>query len=127
MAIDNSKPGAQTPVTQEQVAHALELRAGGMHWEAVGNAMGLTPNRIRYASDPEWAKMRRERTAERKRVENAVLAGYPPHFADRRIPTEEIDAVLATIPRDTRSLQARLMGDPLPGRSALDRRAGAPC
>lgn len=29
------------------------------------------------------------------------------------------------VPRDTRDLTARLCGDPLPGRSALDQRAGA--
>lgn len=33
-------------------------------------------------------------------------------------------AARAAIPSDTRDLTARLCGDPLPGRSALDRRAG---
>lgn len=31
--------------------------------------------------------------------------------------------ILATVPQDTRSITARLLGDPLPGRSAYDKRA----
>lgn len=38
---------------------------------------------------------------------------------------EELDALIAAIPDDTRNLTARFCGDPLPGRSALDRRASA--
>lgn len=33
---------------------------------------------------------------------------------------------LPPVPEDTRDLTGRLMGDPLPGRSALDRRRGIP-
>lgn len=36
---------------------------------------------------------------------------------------EELEARLAEIPPDTRCLTARFFGDPLPGRSALDRRS----
>lgn len=35
----------------------------------------------------------------------------------------ELMARLAEIPADTRGLTARMFGDPLPGRSALDRRS----
>jgi hypothetical protein len=35
----------------------------------------------------------------------------------------DIEARRAEIPADTRSLTARIFGDPLPGRSALDRSA----
>lgn len=34
---------------------------------------------------------------------------------------EDIEARWAEIPADTRNLTARIFGDPLPGRSALDR------
>jgi hypothetical protein len=37
---------------------------------------------------------------------------------------EEYEALIASIPEDTRDLTARLCGDPLPGRSALDRMGG---
>lgn len=42
-----------------------------------------------------------------------------------RIDRETLAARLSEIPQDTRPLTARIFGDPLPGRSALDRRAGA--
>lgn len=32
------------------------------------------------------------------------------------------DSVLATVPADTRTITGRAFGDPLPGRSALDRK-----
>ncbi len=35
---------------------------------------------------------------------------------------EEIAALLASIPEDTRDLTQRICGDPLPGRSALHRK-----
>lgn len=35
----------------------------------------------------------------------------------------DADAAKQVIPQDTRSLTGRLFGDPLPGRSALDKRA----
>lgn len=63
-----------------------------------------------------------------------LLAGLPAADKSKRVveraPThryrKSIDAdaerLLAATPADTRPLSARLMGDPLPGRSALDRR-----
>lgn len=40
-----------------------------------------------------------------------------------KIPREVWEARIAEIPQDTRDLTARICGDPLRGRSALDRRA----
>ncbi len=127
MSIDNSKPGALPAVAPEQVAQALELRAAGANWEVVGRAIGLSANRIRYAADPVWAQMRRDRTNECKRRENAILAGHPAHFAERRPPDVDVATVLATIPPDTRTRQQRMMGDPIFERSALARRGGSSC
>lgn len=36
---------------------------------------------------------------------------------------QEFAAMVSNIPRDTRDLTARIMGDPVPGRSALDRKS----
>lgn len=65
----------------------------------------------RYAQE---AAIMRE-YAEARRAAGIALADAGP----RR---EELAARLAEIPADTRSLTARIFGDPLPGRSALDRR-----
>lgn len=44
------------------------------------------------------------------------------HGFQRFRPTpKELQALARSIPADTRSLTARIAGDPLPGRSALDR------
>jgi AraC-like DNA-binding protein len=43
--------------------------------------------------------------------------------AERRVHMQDCAARLAEIPDDTRNLTARICGDPLPGRSALARRA----
>jgi hypothetical protein len=40
-----------------------------------------------------------------------------------RMTLEEEAKLFASLPKDTRDFTARIMGDPLPGRSALDRRA----
>lgn len=47
-------------------------------------------------------------------------AGYVPGY--QRPAEDDVEARLAEIPPDTRDLSAVLLGDPLPGRSALDRR-----
>ncbi len=49
--------------------------------------------------------------------------GLPPDQS--RATRAEIEARRREIPEDTRSMTACLMGDPLPGRSALDRRVAA--
>ena len=43
----------------------------------------------------------------------------------RPVTPGEAAAALAAIPQDTRTPMQRMMGDPLPGRSALDRQKGA--
>lgn len=54
----------------------------------------------------------------REASRNKIAAGA--QFASR-ITSAEIEARLAEIPADTRTLTARTFGDPLPGRSAFDR------
>lgn len=44
------------------------------------------------------------------------------HRRERRVSDHEVQARLAEIPRDGRSVTGVILGDPLPGRSALDRR-----
>ena len=51
-------------------------------------------------------------STERRRQINPVHKRVPPAVAAKQ---------LASIPADRRNLTARLLGDPLPGRSALDR------
>ena len=57
--------------------------------------------------------MQREVTAAKKAAGILLGFGHPSQI--------DLDARLAEIPDDTRGLTARICGDPLPGRSALDR------
>jgi hypothetical protein len=56
-----------------------------------------------------------------KKWERSHTAG----FARFRPTPAELRALARAIPPDTRDVTARLCGDPLPGRSALDRREEA--
>lgn len=83
--------------------------------KALGLASG-TP--VREWLDPAYRRDRQDR-------ENARRAGNHRHAKRPRSKTIEArDAVqlFRAIPKDTRDLTARLCGDPLPGRRALDLR-----
>lgn len=69
-------------------------------------------------SKKEYARKRRELDKEISRTK--LEAGL--RFMTGRVSQETLEARLAEIPEDTRDLTARLMGDPLPGRRAIDRR-----
>lgn len=66
-------------------------------------------------------KYKRQRRAEmREMTQLRRQAGIPPR--EIRPNLSDVAARLAEIPADTRSLTARIFGDPLPGRSALHRK-----
>lgn len=60
----------------------------------------------------------RQKVAERRRDE--WKRKVEERIAIKRAEKAELAAAIASVPLDARSLTARLMGDPLPGRSALD-------
>lgn len=67
---------------------------------------------------------RRNRAIEREAAAAKRAAGL--RYFGERVQREDIEARMAEIPYDTRDLTARIFGDPLPGRSALDRMGGRP-
>lgn len=66
----------------------------------------------------------RERSRQRAREARAVEKGVLHPTAAPSPPAATVAARRAEIPDDTRGLTARVLGDPLPGRSALDRERG---
>lgn len=82
-------------------------------WGKIGAAFGITGETAHRRLDPEYRAQRQAlntaaaRNYKRKRMENP--------------PAEDAGRVLYVTP-DTRSWQQRFMGDPGPGRSALDMR-----
>jgi hypothetical protein len=103
---------AMTFVPDEVLQRGRDLRAAGASWNAVGRGTGYPPETIRLRLDEEFAERQRARSGGGR---SYIRKTY---FVTKA----QIAEMKAAIPRDTRSLQAKWMGDPLPGRSALDQR-----
>lgn len=99
---------------------AATMRAAGHSWRRVSEATGLTVWTLR--AKLEEGMLERQRQADRERRARKPKKGSP---QDRRGYREPVIAEVPTVPIDTRSFTGRLFGDPLPGRSALDRMSEA--
>ena len=95
------------------IAQARKLRAAGTSWESIGVRLGFKGQTIRQRLAADFPAARRARYID--------LAAFI-EMDEERITPEEAARAIATVPLDTRSVQARFLGDPLPGRSALDRK-----
>lgn len=100
-------------------ANVLRQRECGRPWAVIAREIGITPHMLRREVDPEYAgldALRRQRQRERyRKVQSGEL---------RRAPDDANAIRLPAVP-DTRDLTARIMGDPLPDRSALAQRQAA--
>jgi orotate phosphoribosyltransferase-like protein len=85
--------------TDELVAQAVAARNDGKTFEEIAGPMGVSAETVRT-----WLGLRIRRDGR-----------------NGQVPFRPSD-VLPNVPEDTRSIGARLCGDPLPGRSALDKR-----
>lgn len=115
-------------LTEEQKRIATLLRREGMSWNAVAKSVGAATETVRRWLDPEFRRQRiafdRERYRERQAKQQRERRSDFWHRSEPKPLTEpECAARLREIPRDTRDVTARLCGDPLPGRSALDQRS----
>jgi transposase InsO family protein len=125
---------------------AREMHAAGTSYRDIGRHFATDATTVRMRLDPEYAASRRAKANECRRS-NTAKAAAAKHETDResRKTYKEVSAAkrdagityshsgakleaewrrqLETMPKhDTRSLTGRLMGDPLPTRSALDMR-----
>ena len=97
---------------------ARRLIDEGMSVRAVARLFGVTPVAVRRYVDPEYrAKLNEQSRQYAERQRHAKN-----HQAEPRPPEVDAEARQAEIPSDTRGFTSRFLGDPLPGRSALDRR-----
>lgn len=108
---------ALTPVQIEAVKVMLK---SNMTWKGIGDCFNVCPETVRRAVDPEYREKRAKQVAARRA---AGPAPVNPKQATRAYVANDAAIRVAEIPHDTRSLTARMFGDPLPGRSALDRRS----
>jgi len=96
--------GSNVRIPQELHAPAQRLRAAGKSYREISEALGVSETSVR----------RMVGTLEVYRAANYGQA----ERADDKAAAKKL---LRQIPPDTRSLTARIAGDPLKGRSALDR------
>jgi hypothetical protein len=104
--------------TSQVLQRALELKEQGMSWSRISARLGVSDEGLRRRLVPGFATRRQQLIREAR---YARALGKSPD-TPRHIPEAEALAVLRTVPTDTRRPIARLMGDPLPGRSALDKK-----
>lgn len=109
-------------LTAEQIAQARQWQAGGRNYAWMTEQLGCTADTIRRVLDPEWAEKRNAGI----RANRAVRRG------DKSASGRELRPIIpVTVLFDReRRLSAKvtpnmtILGDPLPGRSALDRMGG---
>lgn len=113
-------------MSPEAIKKARQMIQAGATWKAVGRELGCAADTVRRWLDPQWAEMRRKQVNEarlRKRLGNPVQREKPQSL--RVAVKADAERAFAQVPPDTRDLTARIFGDPLPGRSALDQREAA--
>lgn len=101
---------------------ATKLIAEGLSIRAIARLFGVTPVTVRRQIDDGFRVKLNARQGEYYRRQRASVDN---HQAARNPPEEDWKSRIAEIPTDTRGLTGRLCGDPLPGRSAWDRKKAA--
>lgn len=98
---------------------AIKLKADGFNIKEIAAALGVAKSTASKHMSPNY---RQKDIEYRRRNVLGVRPKSPIFMAERALKAEEVEARMAEIPEDTRNLTSRAFGDPLPGRSALDRR-----
>jgi hypothetical protein len=97
-----------------------------MSWWKIGQKLGVSHTFLQYNLEPGYDVQERKRKINARRRERAREQGIVgSSFVHLTETTKQarLDArkLLKEIPEDTRSITGFIFGDPLPGRSALDR------
>jgi hypothetical protein len=98
-------------ITEADKERMRELRNAGMTYAQIGQILSTTRASVYYWLNPNSQQRKREYNKARSAAVRTKVK------ATRRVPKPSSEQLP---PPDTRALVARIMGDPLPGRSALD-------
>lgn len=112
--------------TPERRERAKAMRQNGASWEDLGRSFGVDAGTVRRRLDPEWAARRLalDTKSRRERGDLKTAAAYRLGLSDLRSTAEMGMRLKREIPPDTRDLTGRMLGDPLPARSALAAKYG---
>ena len=110
-------------MTPAQIARINEMRASGMAWKAIAEQFGVSHETIRRVVEPGYREHRNALSRARRQSSGEGKADRAfNHVPEMRVDDKrDGERLLREVPADTRDLTARICGDPLPGRSALDR------
>jgi hypothetical protein len=91
----------------------------------IADRYGVSEESVRRRFDKAWGERRNQGIREARQRRRVAPSYLEPGADQNRATRAEVRAdaarLAASIPRDTRSLTARVFGDPLSGRSALDK------
>jgi hypothetical protein len=99
-------------LTDDERTAALSLRTEGCTWAETARRLGVGTTALRLGCDPEYREKRYAENRERDRRRAASLT------RERVAPPPTVGSPI--------TLSQFWFGDPVPGRSALDRRGGRP-
>jgi hypothetical protein len=117
--------GAKLHLTTEQIDEARRLADYGWSYARIGERLGFGYGTIRLALDADYRGSRRigaHETRQRRYKPDKRISKTNRENATSVDVKADAAARLAEVPPDDRSLTARMFGDPLRGRSALDKR-----
>ena len=115
------KPKYRTP--PEKIQRAVALRAQGLAHKEISAKLGVSTTTV-----SDWLLRHEGKSTRYQKREEAARAVRENHKTDYpAVLRKQADETLATyqMPKDTRDITGRFCGDPLPGRSALDKMRGA--
>ena len=116
-----------TPAYVRIRPEARAMRDAGQTIQSIARHFGFDADTIQRAVDPEYAERRRRLNNEARRRRRGSGIALEIHRVEvSGVSREEAAAAIASVPADTRDLTARVLGDPLPGRSVLDKRSAQP-
>ena len=111
-------------IEAELVKKGKHLLSQGMGIATIARRLDVGADWIRRRIDPEWAEQKRHVWRKQYLRNTRDTVARRSHVVSHGPDFETVKKLLAEIPEDTRDYTGRHFGDPLPGRSALDRRHG---
>lgn len=111
------RAGAHSPhLTSDQIEEARQLQARGWTFKRIGERLGCAFHTVKRVLDPDYAVKRRIQVREARQIREPSLPRKTARENATAISIKaDAAARLAEIPPDTRSLTARMFGDPIPG------------
>ena len=114
-------------VDDDALDRARRLRKSGANWNEIERATGISLEKLRRRLEPGYAVAQNAKSNARWKAANRGADRKAPHPGSSRANHYGVNAAeaayrLSLVPPDTRTLSARLMGEPLFERSALYKR-----